>query len=197
MPQARAEPHATPLMIVATWSTVPTTMPVDQTGVVKSTLTAGLMEIAIRGKTARAGRSVKTKLSVVDVHGSASSSKVASWAQCTKDKDMHLRLLIIIMLFGCTPSETTQSSVKGSTINETTPPTPLTPKPHSAIANHIIKLDTVYYLTGPQQGRPPEGEFKAGTPCIVIQKNGAYTLIKSVDGKVAWISSDALQATPK
>jgi len=57
---------------------------------------------------------------------------------------------------------------------------------------YIICADTEYYTTGPQQGRPPDGKFSAGTKVKVIEKAGSYTLLRSENGVEAFVVSDDL-----
>ncbi len=59
--------------------------------------------------------------------------------------------------------------------------------------SHTIKFDTMYYLSGPQQSRPPEGSFKAGIKVRLLQNAGSYSLVRSRDGITAYVVSDSLQ----
>ena len=58
---------------------------------------------------------------------------------------------------------------------------------------HIITADTVYYMSGPQQARPPEGKFKTGTKVTLVQKAGSYSVVRSESGIQAHVSTDALK----
>jgi len=58
---------------------------------------------------------------------------------------------------------------------------------------HLIGTETEYYTTGPQQGRPPDGEFSAGTQVNIVEEAGSYTLVQSEDGMQAYVVSDALK----
>jgi len=62
---------------------------------------------------------------------------------------------------------------------------------------HVITADTVYYMTGPQQARPPEGTFKAGTKVAIIQDAGSYSAVRSADGVQAYVSTASLRALEK
>ena len=57
---------------------------------------------------------------------------------------------------------------------------------------HTLTRDEPYYLTGPQQGRPPEGTFKKRTNVKLVESAGSYTRVTAGDGTTAWIAADAL-----
>lgn len=59
---------------------------------------------------------------------------------------------------------------------------------------HVVTYDTHYYMSGPQQARPPEGMFKTGTQVELVQDAGSYSLVRSQDGITAYVSTDALKA---
>jgi hypothetical protein len=67
-------------------------------------------------------------------------------------------------------------------------------KTGTADMTHAVTYDVNYYMSGPQQARPPEGSFKAGTKVQLIQDAGSYSLVCSEDGIQAYISSDAIKA---
>ena len=58
---------------------------------------------------------------------------------------------------------------------------------------HVVTADTVYYLGGPQQARPPEGTFTAGTRVVLIRDAGSYGQVRSETGVEAYVSSGSLQ----
>jgi NitT/TauT family transport system substrate-binding protein len=58
---------------------------------------------------------------------------------------------------------------------------------------HALAKDEPYYLTGPQQGRPPEGTFKSGTKVRLVESGGSYSRVTAEDGTTAWVSASALQ----
>ncbi len=66
---------------------------------------------------------------------------------------------------------------------ETGPALPLT---------HEIAMETEYYLTGPQQGRPADGRLRAGTKVALVKGEGSYSLVCSADGIKVYVSTDAL-----
>jgi serpin B len=59
--------------------------------------------------------------------------------------------------------------------------------------SHVIAAETEYYTTGPQQGRPPDGKFLAGTKVTVVEKSGSYVLVKSEGGAEAYVAADAVK----
>ncbi len=69
-------------------------------------------------------------------------------------------------------------------------------KPVSSKADftHVITSDTVYYMSGPQQARPPEGKFKAGTKVTLVRKAGSYSVVRSETGIQAYVSTGSLRA---
>ena len=102
-------------------------------------------------------------------------------------------LSLVTLLIGCAESDSTTptGSDKKSGQPTTTNGNGESPlKPHS----HVIAADTAYYTTGPQQGRPPDGTFKAGTQVNVLKNAGSYTLVRSADGIEAYVAEDVLKA---
>jgi uncharacterized protein YgiM (DUF1202 family) len=61
--------------------------------------------------------------------------------------------------------------------------------------SHVITTEAEYYTTGPQQGRPPDGKFPAGTKVTIVREEGSYTLVRSEAGVEAYVSSDAVKET--
>ena len=64
------------------------------------------------------------------------------------------------------------------------------------VANAVITSKTVYYVGGPQQSRPPEGEFTAGTKVTIAKMNGHYLLVTDKKGLTAWVSADSVTREP-
>jgi hypothetical protein len=58
---------------------------------------------------------------------------------------------------------------------------------------HLVVTDTKYYLSGPQQARPPDGTLSAGTKVTLLEEAGSYCRIRSEDGIEAYVSTDSLQ----
>ena len=60
------------------------------------------------------------------------------------------------------------------------------------VPTHVITAESPYYLTGPQQGRPPEGKLKTGTRVKLVKTAGSYSQVKTDAGIVAFVASDSL-----
>jgi len=58
-------------------------------------------------------------------------------------------------------------------------------------------FEAVYYLTGPQQARPPEGKFKSGTKVKLLRNAGSYSQVQSESGITAHVATGALKAIKK
>lgn len=58
---------------------------------------------------------------------------------------------------------------------------------------HVVTAEAACYTTGPQQGRPPDGRFPAGTKVEVLREAGSYLLVRSRHGVEAYVSTAALQ----
>ena len=54
-----------------------------------------------------------------------------------------------------------------------------------------------YYLTGPQQARPPEGKFKPGTRVKLLRNAGSYSQVQSETGVTAYVATGALKPIKK
>ena len=59
--------------------------------------------------------------------------------------------------------------------------------------SHVIAVETEYYTTGPQQGRPPDGKLPAGTKVSMVEESGSYVLVKSEGGVEAYVAADAVK----
>ena len=59
--------------------------------------------------------------------------------------------------------------------------------------SQMITAETAYYTTGPQQDRPPDGRFSAGTKVNVIEQSGSYVWVKSDGGIEAYVAADAVR----
>lgn len=62
-----------------------------------------------------------------------------------------------------------------------------------AAFTHVITAETVYYTTGPQQGRPPDGKFPAGTKVQVLRESGSYSQVRTETETIAYVSTSALK----
>ena len=58
---------------------------------------------------------------------------------------------------------------------------------------HELISDEPYYRNGPQQGRPPDGTFKAGTKVRVDSDAGSYSYVTSEDGVSGAVTTDSLR----
>lgn len=63
--------------------------------------------------------------------------------------------------------------------------------------SHELTRDEPYYLNGPQQARPPDGEFKAGTKVLLENEAGSYCYVTSEDGIRAAVASGSLKPLQK
>lgn len=63
----------------------------------------------------------------------------------------------------------------------------------TAAANFVIASEAEYYTTGPQQGRPADGKFAAGTKVTIVSDAGSYFLVRSADGVEAYVSAAAVK----
>jgi hypothetical protein len=70
-------------------------------------------------------------------------------------------------------------------------------KPTKLLWTHSVKKDSAFYLTGPQQGRPADGELAKGTRVRRIKEAGSYCQVQTEDGKIAYVSCDALKPRKK
>ena len=71
------------------------------------------------------------------------------------------------------------------------PPGGLTRQP-SFSATHRVTVSTPYYLTGPQQSRPPEGEFAPSTRVTLISRQGGHAKVIHENGVTAYVSVSSL-----
>lgn len=70
------------------------------------------------------------------------------------------------------------------------------PRRESAFT-HVVAHETAYYLSGPQQARPPDGRLTVGTRVTVLQQAGSYCLIRTENGIEAYAATDALKPLGK
>jgi hypothetical protein len=61
------------------------------------------------------------------------------------------------------------------------------------VFTHVVAVDTEYYLTGPQQARPPDGTLPAGTKVTLLEEAGSYCRVRSEGGIEAYVSTNSLQ----
>lgn len=60
-------------------------------------------------------------------------------------------------------------------------------------STHVITSETMFYRDGPQQARPADGKFEAGTAVDLIQDAGSYSLVRAADGREGYVSTDAVR----
>ena len=68
-----------------------------------------------------------------------------------------------------------------------------TDKSSVSVFSHVIAGETEYYSTGPQQARPADGTFPAGTAINVIEEAGSYVLVRAARGPEAYVAADAVK----
>jgi hypothetical protein len=93
------------------------------------------------------------------------------------------------------PAENTTSSNQPASkqSEETDNPEIVAPEKPAVKVTHVISGEEVYYLDGPQQMRPPDGKFPAGTRVELVQDSGSYSMVVSEDGIRAYVSTGALK----
>ena len=122
----------------------------------------------------------------------------------------YLLLLLSIGFYGCnneepagTPSDagttgetdnqdTTDQATTDQGDDSTNPEIAPSDKPEVKVT-HVINSEETYYLDGPQQMRPPDGKFKAGTKVKLVEEAGSYSVVVSEDRIRAYVSTGALK----
>ena len=103
-------------------------------------------------------------------------------------------LVTAMLLAGCTgqaptaPSETDRQQATQTDAASQEPDN----RPGESFS-HVIAVETEYYTTGPQQGRPPDGKFPAGTKVNIVETAGSYTLVRAENGVEAYVAADAVK----
>jgi hypothetical protein len=92
---------------------------------------------------------------------------------------------LVVAMAACQTAEPTATADAGGAADPTAEQPDLT---------HVITYDTHYYMDGPQQARPPEGMFKAGTKVQLLRDAGSYSLVCAANGTTAYVTTDALRA---
>ena len=122
----------------------------------------------------------------------------------------YLLLLLSIGFYGCNHEEPANTPASPGAAEETdqqdntdqatadqaddsTNPEIVPPKKNDVKVTHVINSEETYYLDGPQQMRPPDGKFKAGTKVELVQEAGSYSVVVSEDGIRAYVSTGALK----
>ena len=123
----------------------------------------------------------------------------------------HLLFLVVLLgVWGCNNQQpagnSTESKPAEPATDENNPgqsaaeqpgdannPEIVAPEKPAVKVTHVISGEEVYYLDGPQQMRPPDGKFQAGTRVELVQDSGSYSMVVSEDGIRAYVSTGALK----
>jgi len=126
-------------------------------------------------------------------------------------KFRYLLLLLSIGLYGCTKEKPASTSSDPKTTEkpdqqespdqaesdqpaDSSNPEIVPAEKNVVKVTHVIRSEETYYLDGPQQMRPPDGKFKAGTKVELVEEAGSYSVVVSEDGIKAYISTGALKS---
>ncbi|MGB6043155.1 MAG: divalent metal cation transporter [Pirellulales bacterium] len=60
---------------------------------------------------------------------------------------------------------------------------------------HVVTSESVYYSDGPQQGRPPDGKFVAGTSVKKLNEESGYWLVEDENGTKGYVAAEFVQPT--
>ena len=105
-------------------------------------------------------------------------------------------LLMIVLCLGCNRAEEARRKAAENNLKQTRAALQNYHQTHQSSDSefsHVIAAETEYYTTGPQQGRPPDGKFPAGTKVSVVEESGSYVLVKSEGGVEAYVAADAVK----
>ncbi|MBI82625.1 MAG: hypothetical protein CMJ81_05460 [Planctomycetaceae bacterium] len=105
-------------------------------------------------------------------------------------------LLPCMLCLGCRPAEQAPNQTTTATYSqhEDDLKQPLQAQTSSTWeTSHVITSESAYYTTGPQQGRPADGNFTAGTKVRLVETMGSYSLVQLADGLTAYVTADALE----
>jgi serpin B len=105
-------------------------------------------------------------------------------------------VLLVVVCLGCNPAEEARRKAAENNLKQIE----LALKNYHATYtssdskfSHVVPAEAEYYTTGPQQGRPPDGTFPAGTKVSVVEEAGSYVLVKSDGGVEAYVAADAVK----
>ena len=105
-------------------------------------------------------------------------------------------LLMIVVCVGCNRAEEARRKAARDNlkqIGEKLKDYHETHESSESTFSHVIVSETGHYFTGPQQGRPPDGKFAAGTKVSIVEEAGSYMLVKSEGGVEAYVAADSVK----
>ena len=105
-------------------------------------------------------------------------------------------LLLGVLGLGCNRIETNQAQPTENQLSETGDELKQhleTQPARVSKVSHVLTADTEYYTTGPQQGRPADGKFLAGTKVSIVEDAGSYLLVQPASGLAAYIIADVVE----
>lgn len=90
------------------------------------------------------------------------------------------------------------AACSGPVVEEKLPPPLVEPsrlgRPFSGPFTFFVAFpETVFYLTGPQQARPPDGVFAKGMRVAIVLDAGSYSLVTSETGVTAYVATESLR----
>ena len=99
-------------------------------------------------------------------------------------------LVLLPFVFSCAPASKPGHSSGEKALQET-----ILGKGESsgAFSLSIASPRVAYYLTGPQQARPPDGYFEKGTRVRLVSGAGSYSVVESETGVTGYVPTDSLE----
>jgi hypothetical protein len=70
---------------------------------------------------------------------------------------------------------------------------PAPPLGEASQPTHELASEQPYYKSAPAQGRPPEGQWPAGTKVTLVESGGSYSQVTSENGITAFVLASALR----